>query len=83
MKLILNPGGLEKFFVPDAIQHYPIITPRVNVLVGEEKKRKFDWSVEIINPDTLSKIKEDEIYRTRLVSLIGSSVLKDFFAMRY
>ena len=54
MKLILNPGGLEKFFVPDAIQHYPIITPRVNVLVGEEKKRKFDWSVEIINPDTLS-----------------------------
>ena len=40
MKLILNPGGLEKFFVPDAIQHYPIITPRVNVLVGEEKRRK-------------------------------------------
>lgn len=60
MKLILNPGGMEKFFVPDAIQHYPIITPRVNVLVGEEKRRKFDWSVQIINPDTLSKIKEDK-----------------------
>ena len=29
------------------------------------------------------QIKEDEIYRSRLVSLIGSSVLKDFFAMRY
>ena len=27
--------------------------------------------------------KEDEIYRTHLVSLISSSVLKDFFAMRY
>ncbi len=60
MKLILNPGGMEKFFVPDAIQHYPIITPRVNVLVGEEKRRKFDWSVQIINPGTLSKIKEDK-----------------------
>lgn len=60
MKLILNPGGLEKYFVPDAVQHYPIITPRINVLVGEEKVRKFDWSVEIINPDTLSKIKEDK-----------------------
>ena len=45
MKLILNPGGLEKYFVPDAIQHYPIITPRINVLVGEEKRRKFDWTV--------------------------------------
>jgi len=60
MKLILNPGGLEKFFVPDAIQHYPIITPRVNVLVGEEKRRKFDWSVQITNPETLSKIKKDK-----------------------
>ena len=60
MKLILNPGGMEKYYIPDAIQHYPIVTPRVNVLVGEEKRRKFDWSVSIINPDTLSKIKEDQ-----------------------
>ena len=29
------------------------------------------------------QIKEDEIYRSRLVSRIGSSVLKDFFVMRY
>ena len=76
MKLILNPGGLEKFFVPDAIQHYPIITPRVNVLVGEEKKRKFDWSVEIINPDTLSKIKEDKkrLVDQKLMEMLQSDV---------
>jgi hypothetical protein len=76
MKLILNPGGLEKFFVPDAIQHYPIITPRVNVLVGEEKKRKFDWSVQIINPDTLSKIKEDKkrLVDAKLMEMLQSDV---------
>lgn len=76
MKLILNPGGLEKYFTPDAIQHYPIITPRVNVLVGEEKKRKFDWSVEIINPDTLSKIKEDKkkLVDQKLMEMLESDV---------
>ena len=76
MKLILNPGGLEKFFVPDAIQHYPIITPRVNVLVGEEKRRKFDWSVQIINPDTLSKIKEDKkkLVDAKLMEMLQSDV---------
>lgn len=76
MKLILNPGDLEKFFVPDAIQHYPIITPRVNVLVGEEKRRKFDWSVQITNPDTLSKIKEDKkkLVDARLMEMLQSDV---------
>jgi len=76
MKLILNPGGLEQFFVPDAIQHYPIITPRVNVLVGEEKRRKFDWSVQIVNPDTLSKIKEDKkaMVDAKLMEMLQSQV---------
>ena len=76
MKLILNPGGMEKYHVPDAIQHYPIVTPRVNVLVGEEKRRKFDWSVSIINPDTLSKIKEDQkkLVDQRLMEMLESEV---------
>ena len=76
MKLILNPGGMEKYYVPDAIQHYPIVTPRVNVLVGEEKRRKFDWSVSIVNPDTLSKIKEDQkkLVDQRLMEMLQSDV---------
>ena len=76
MKLILNPGGMEKFFVPDAIQHYPIVTPRVNVLVGEEKRRKFDWTVQIVNPDTLSKIKADKkkLVDQKLMEMLQSDV---------
>lgn len=76
MKLILNPGELEKFYIPDAVQHYPIITPRVNVLIGEEKRRKFDWSVQITNPDTLSKIKEDKmrLVQKKLTEFLESNV---------
>ncbi len=79
MKLILNPGALERFFVPDAIQHYPIITPRVNVLVGEEKRRKFDWSVQIINPDTLSKIKKDKkrLLDQKIMEMLKSEVSEE------
>ena len=79
MKLILNPGGLERFFVPDAIQHYPIITPRVNVLVGEEKRRKFDWSVQITNPDTLSKIKKDKkkLLDAKIIEMLQSTVSEE------
>lgn len=76
MKLTLNPGGLEQYYIPDNIQHYPIITPRVNVLVGEEKRRKFDWSVQIVNPDTLSKIKKTKMsmIREKLNEFIGSDL---------
>ena len=60
LKLVINPGEMEQYYVPDTIQHYPIITPRVNVLVGEESRRKFDWSASITNPETLSSIKKDK-----------------------
>ena len=74
LKLVLNPGELEQYFVPDTIQHYPIITPRVNVLVGEEKRRKFDWTATIINPDTLSKIKAD---KKKMIDVKINQMLED------
>jgi len=76
MKLILNPGGMEQFYIPDNIQHYPIITPRVNVLVGEEKRRKFDWTVKITNPDTISQIKNDKkkLVDAKLQEFLSSSL---------
>lgn len=60
IKLTLNPANIEKFYVPNDIQHYPIVVPRINVLVGEEKAKKFDWRVTIINPNSISTIKENK-----------------------
>ena len=79
LKLILNPGELERAFIPDNIQHYPIVTPRVNVLVGEEKNRKFDWSVVITNPDTVSKIKQDKMnmIKAKLNEFLSSDIPKE------
>lgn len=60
LKLSLNPGNLEEIYIPDNIQHYPIVAPRIDVLVGEEAERRFDWKVRIINPTAISMIEENK-----------------------
>lgn len=57
---ILNPGGLSTAFVPDKIQHYPILNSKINTLRGEEAGRVFDWRVIVTNPYSVSKIEEDK-----------------------
>ena len=60
VRLTLNPSNLDDFYVPDRIQHYPIVVPRLNVLVGEEKARRFDWRVTIVNPTAISSIENNK-----------------------
>jgi hypothetical protein len=43
MEMILNPENIEAGFIPDKIQHYPIMNGKVNLLKGEEINRLFDW----------------------------------------
>jgi len=76
MKLVLNPGDLERYFIPNNVQHYPIITPRVNVLVGEEKRRKFDWSVHLKNPNTVSQVikQKKQMMDQKLQEMLMSSI---------
>lgn len=56
---VLNPGGISTAFVPEKIQHYPIINSKLNTLRGEEGARVFDWRVIVTNPYTVSKIEEE------------------------
>jgi len=42
MALIVNPNNIEASFIPDNIQHYPIINAKLRVLGGEELSRRFD-----------------------------------------
>ena len=42
LELIVNPEHSEASFIPDKIQHYPIMNSKLNVLKGEEAKRVFD-----------------------------------------
>lgn len=57
---VVNPNQLDASYIPDNIPHNPIIVPKIDLLVGEEIKRRFDWSVVVTNSDAISKKEEDK-----------------------
>lgn len=69
---ILNPNNLKKYYIPDEIQHYPIAVPYINVLIGEELDRRFEWKAIITNPTTISQIEKDK--NKRLLAKIAELV---------
>ena len=60
LHLVLNPNNLDAGFIPDQIQHYPIMNSKLNVLRGEESKRVFDFRVVVTNPNAISEIENDK-----------------------
>ena len=75
MQLVLNPENIRAGFIPDRIQHYPIMNSKLNVLRGEESKRVFDFKVVVTNPNSISEIennKKQELFE-RLQQLIANS----------
>ena len=66
LELVLNPDSLKASFVPDRIQHYPILNSKLNVLRGEESKRVFDFKAIVTNPSEISEIennKKEEMFQ--------------------
>ena len=60
LKELVNPFDLDASFIPDNIQHYPIINSKVEVLKGEESKRLFDFRAVVTNPNAISEIEEEK-----------------------
>ena len=60
LEMIMNPESLQAGFIPDRIQHYPIMNSKLNVLRGEESKRVFDFKVVITNPNAISEIENNK-----------------------
>lgn len=69
---IINPGDISTAFLPDKIQHYPIINSKLNTLRGEEAARIFDWKVIVTNPYSVSQIEGDK--KQQFFALIQSAV---------
>ena len=55
LAMIINPDNIQAGFIPDRIQHYPIMNSKLSVLRGEESKRVFDYRVVITNPNAISE----------------------------
>lgn len=79
MMAIINPESITSGFIPDKIQHYPIMNSKLDVLRGEESRRPFEWRAVITNPNAVSRIEETKKQETikRLTSLIQDQNLSD------
>lgn len=79
LALELNPEGIQASYIPDKIQHFPIMNSKLNVLLGEESKRPFDYTVIVTNPNAISETEEnkkEELYQ-RLQELIADTSLNE------
>ena len=56
----LNPNNLEADYVPVSVPHHPIMTPKIDVLIGEEINRQFDYHFTVISPDAVSEKENDK-----------------------
>lgn len=55
MAIALNPNELEAEYVPENVPHHPIMAPKIDVLIGEEINRKFDYHFTVVSPDAISE----------------------------
>lgn len=79
MSNTLNPHGLTAEFMNENIPHKPIIVPKIDILVGEEINRKFDWFATLTNPDSISMKEKDKakMVRQKLTSIMQENLEKE------
>jgi hypothetical protein len=79
MMEMCDPYGIAGDDMPFKPQHYPIANSKINLLVGEEMKKRFDWKVKVINDDAVSE-KEKSItalIRKELMGIVTANLSEE------
>jgi len=77
-----DPFGMTDNDFPFEPAHYPVANNKINLLLGEEMKRKFDWKVRVINQDAITEKEKDianEI-RSRFLEIVTRDVPQEQIA---
>ena len=83
--LILNPTNIDADYFPEKIQHFPIMNSKLEVLIGEELKRPFDWRAVVTNMNAVSEIenaKKEQILASLRESIEDTSLSEEDYADR-
>ncbi len=59
MMKVINPNNIDASFVADNMIHNPIVVPKIDLLVGEEINRPFDFSFIVTDSDSITRKMED------------------------
>ena len=76
---IVNPYHIDTSYQIENLPHIPIIVPKINLLVGEEASRKFDYNVVVVDPDAVSVKKDRRLafIQNALSEIIASNYSED------
>jgi hypothetical protein len=72
---ITNPWGIDGF--DRDLVDYPLARPRINLLLGEEFSRRFDWQVRVVNADAVSE--KEQMVAERLFETAAQIALNEAF----
>ena len=82
LELVYNPDSIDAGFIPDKIQHYPIMNSKLNVLRGEEYKRPFDYRAIVTNPSAISEMentKKEQVFAALQQMIMETAQSEDDF----
>lgn len=71
----VNPTATVSDYISNNIEHYPIINSTLDVLIGEEMERRYEYQIRVSNMDAVSE-KEKSIVeglRSNLLNIIKNS----------
>lgn len=79
MMEMCDPFGIAGNDMPFKPQHYPIANTKINLLVGEEMKKRFDWKIKVINSDAVSEKEKAimEMIRKQLLELVIANLSEE------
>ena len=80
-----NPMGIKGVNFPAKIQNYPIEQPKINILKGEEGRRRFDWKIRSVNEDVISQkefIMQEQLYSTLVEEIQNENYSEEMVAKR-
>lgn len=69
---VVNPWRLRGADFPVEMRNYPLSKPKIDLLVGEEIKRRFDWRVMVKNDDAISD--KEEMIKEKYMEFIKAKV---------
>jgi hypothetical protein len=72
---VISPAGINMTSFPATMQNYPLINPKLKLLLGEEIKRRFEWRVVCTNPDNYTT-KEDKM-KESLLQYVTEAIQKE------
>lgn len=72
MMKVVNPNSIDASFIPENIVHNPIIVPKIDLLVGEEINRPFDYNFIVTDSNSITRKMEDrkQVYIDNIVKFL-------------